>query len=340
MIYGFWNNKGGTGKTSLCFQALTTYAHHHPEEKILAVDVCPQANLSELLLGGLVGEGSNNLLEVQEDSTRTTIGGYFQERLPSPYSMPTLRSEDYILSVDNYNQNVPRNVDLLCGDPMVELQSNSITTLANTQIPGTNTWLNVIEWLSDFISNLEVEYDVVFVDANPSFSVYTQIALSACDRLVLPVMADDSSRRALQNAFSLVYGLRLPSEIYTQHAFATRIKDGGRKLPEVHAIVKNRLTQYMGPASAYSAVLSSIDQEVNELVQQNPQMFTFDDSQDGIVEVRDFQTTGVVAFAYGSPFYQLSSGRYDVEGRNVQIKRDYLDNCIEAIDHLVQAVEV
>lgn len=238
MTYGFWNNKGGTGKTSLCFQALTTYAHHHPKEKVLAVDVCPQANLSELLLGGLVGEGSDNLLEVQENSIRTTIGGYFQKRLTSPYSMPGFRSEDYILGVSSYNSNVAGNVDLLCGDPMVELQSNSITTLANTQIPGTNTWLNVIEWLSDFMANLENAYDVVFIDANPSFSVYTQIALSACERLVLPVMADDSSRRALQNAFSLVYGLKLPSEIYTQHAFATRIKDGGRKLPKVHNVVK------------------------------------------------------------------------------------------------------
>lgn len=48
-----WNNKGGTGKTSLAFQLLCDYAHSHPEKKILAIDVCPQANLSELLLGGL-----------------------------------------------------------------------------------------------------------------------------------------------------------------------------------------------------------------------------------------------------------------------------------------------
>lgn len=96
----------------------------------------------------------------------------------------------------------------------------------------------------------------------------------------------------------------------------------------------------MGPASAYSAVLTSINQEVNDLVQENPEMFTFKESQDGVVEVRDFQTTGVVAFAYGSPFYQLSSGRYDVEGRDVQIRRDYLDNCVEAIDNLVRAIEV
>lgn len=58
MIYAFWNNKGGTGKTSLSFQTITMYAKIHKKEKILAIDLCPQANLSELLLGGLLGKWS------------------------------------------------------------------------------------------------------------------------------------------------------------------------------------------------------------------------------------------------------------------------------------------
>jgi hypothetical protein len=37
-------------------------------------------------------------------------------------------------------------------------------------------------------------------------------------------------------------------------------------LPQVHMIVKNRLTQYMGPASAYAAVLRSIDSDVRRLM--------------------------------------------------------------------------
>ncbi|MDK2973578.1 MAG: hypothetical protein PWP23_3333, partial [Candidatus Sumerlaeota bacterium] len=53
MNYAFWNNKGGTGKTSLAFQAITAYAEKYPRKKILAIDICPQANLSELMLGGL-----------------------------------------------------------------------------------------------------------------------------------------------------------------------------------------------------------------------------------------------------------------------------------------------
>ena len=49
--YAFWNNKGGTGKTSLAFQSICRYAEINPNKRVLAIDVCPQANLSELLLG-------------------------------------------------------------------------------------------------------------------------------------------------------------------------------------------------------------------------------------------------------------------------------------------------
>lgn len=42
--YTFWNNKGGTGKTSLCFQTVLQYAKQHPEQHILVIDLCPQAN--------------------------------------------------------------------------------------------------------------------------------------------------------------------------------------------------------------------------------------------------------------------------------------------------------
>ena len=58
----FWNNKGGTGKTTLAFQVLSEYARQNSDKKILVIDVCPQANLSELLLGGLNEGGSDILL--------------------------------------------------------------------------------------------------------------------------------------------------------------------------------------------------------------------------------------------------------------------------------------
>jgi cellulose biosynthesis protein BcsQ len=152
------------------------------------------------------------------------------------------------------------------------------------------------------------------MDTNPSFSIYTQIALSSSDKLLLPVMADDSSRRAIQNVFSLIYGLRLPSEIYAKYAFAEKLKTANRPLPKVHLIIKNRLTQYMGPASAYQAVLTFIDNDIEKLLKSYPDIFTFQTLSEGIVDIRDFQTTGVVTFARGCPFYVLSAGHLDLLG--------------------------
>jgi cellulose biosynthesis protein BcsQ len=336
MKYAFWNNKGGTGKTSLVFQSIARYAELHPKHRVLAVDVCPQANLSELMLGGLNNKGSDKLLAEQGQVPRRSIGGYFQLRLPSPYSPPNFTATDFITKPNAQNSAVPASIDLVCGDPLLELQANASNTLANNQIPGTNPWISVVDWLRDFLAQVESTYDVIFMDCNPSFSLYTQIALATADRLVLPVMADDSSRRAIQNALSLVYGLKLPSEIYAEYAFATKLKAAGRSLPQVHLIVKNRITQYMGAASAYAAVLAAIESDITELVDKYPQFFTFTDKKKGFVEIRDFQTTGVVAFAKGQPFSQVQVGKQSINGHRVAVKEDYLVNARNAINDLAK----
>jgi len=333
--YACWNNKGGTGKTSLAFQSVAMFAERNKQAKILVVDLCPQANISELFLGGLLGQGSKNLLNLQSYSPRKTVGGYFQERLPSPYSMPQINLQNFISKPCQFNRNISDNVDLLAGDALVELQSNAISTLANTQIPGTDTWLKIVDWLNDFIQNLSNDYDYIFVDANPSFSIYTQIALAAVDFVVLPVMADDSSRRAVQNAFSLVHGINLPSAIYSQHNFSSRLTAAGRAAPQFHVFPKNRLTQYMGSASAYHSVLTSIDQMILAVLSSSPSVFSFNHINDGIVELRDFQTTGVVAFAFGLPFTALRPGKYSMPGRETQVRADYLQNCIDSMDMLI-----
>jgi hypothetical protein len=149
-------------------------------------------------------------------------------------------------------------------------------------------------------------------------------------------MADDSSRRAIQNAFSLIYGLKLPSDIYAKYAFATKLRAAGRQLPQVHLIAKNRITQYMGEASAYAAVLDSIEKDVSELLRVQESMFTFDRTSSGMVSIRDFQTTGVVAYARGCPFYTMPTGRLDIGGMRVRVEPNYKKHCIEAIDKIVE----
>ena len=330
--YSIWNNKGGTGKTSLAFQAVTRFAQLNLEKRILIIDMCPQANISEILLGGQEGGGSDNLLQNQGKIPRCSIGGYFDLRLRSPYSPPAFNAIDYISKPNQYNANIPKNIDLVCGDPLLELQAIAMNTLANADLPGVNSWLGVIDWLHDLLSHLS--YDYVFIDTNPSFSMYTQIGLAASDSVILPVMADDSSRRAIQNAFSLIYGLKLPSEVYENYTFAKKLTDAGRDLPKIHKIVKNRLTQYMGTSSAYNAVLVGIDEDLRELIKQYPQYFNFNTPVKGTLDIRDFGTTGVVAFARGCPFSNMPVGKLTLAGKRVQVKEEYRTQALDAIDNL------
>src|SRR5262249_33797798 len=65
--YAFWNNKGGVGKSYLSFVASCEYAHRHPEADVYVIDMCPQANVSETLLGGFA-------------TSSTALHGYINRR--------------------------------------------------------------------------------------------------------------------------------------------------------------------------------------------------------------------------------------------------------------------
>jgi hypothetical protein len=52
------------------------------------------------------------------------------------YTVPTFDPRDFTTTPSKFNSRIPANIDLVCGDPLLELQANAINTLSNTQIPG------------------------------------------------------------------------------------------------------------------------------------------------------------------------------------------------------------
>jgi chromosome partitioning protein len=78
--YALWNNKGGVGKSYLTFQIACEYARSHPDQKVLVIDLCPQANCSSMLLGGMI-LGNNALDALSQANPRVTISGYISDWL-------------------------------------------------------------------------------------------------------------------------------------------------------------------------------------------------------------------------------------------------------------------
>lgn len=56
------------GKTFLCFAVASGYALQHPDFKVVVIDMCPQANISEILLGGN-GNGGEILQKLNRSTT-------------------------------------------------------------------------------------------------------------------------------------------------------------------------------------------------------------------------------------------------------------------------------
>jgi cellulose biosynthesis protein BcsQ len=272
-LYALWNNKGGVGKSYLTFQIACEYARTHRDQKVLVIDLCPQANASSMLLGGII-KGEDQLNEISGRSPRRTIAGYIDERIRSPYVSPKVGAR-FFLQVSKINGQVPDNLFLVVGDEELEVQSSRVSNATN---PGpVDAWRIVHGWVSDLIADIRASWNVqdstVFIDCNPSFSIYTELAMSASDRLIIPFSADGSSNRAVRAVLALLYGItRVKGAAQSEYYLNT---DRFRmKTPKVYCYVGNRLTQMnLAAAKAFKTVVSEIGKEIWAVWTANPGFF-------------------------------------------------------------------
>lgn len=272
--YAFWNNKGGVGKSFLCFVAASEYAHLYPDTDVYVIDLCPQANVSEILL--VEPEILRSLITKKP---RATVVGYLEARLNSPFRMiPDV--SPYVCRPGEFNENLPDNLLLVCGDNLLEIISEAIRQTSQLAIP-INTWQQVLNWIRDFTVKLRDNSgnrDVLFIiDCNPSFAIYTQLALVAAENIVVPFTADDSSRRSLENVVALLYGYGTNDpklQAYSRISFSKKAKEEGLNVPKLHTFVSNRVTRYGGRASkAFEAVSTTIKETIDQLHNNHRQIY-------------------------------------------------------------------
>jgi chromosome partitioning protein len=350
-IYALWNNKGGVGKSYLTFQIAAEYARTHAEENILVIDLCPQANSSSMLLGGMV-RGEAALDELGSANPRRTLAGYIRERITSPYVNPQVGA-NYLTHVRPRNNSIPNNLYLVVGDGELEILGSRV--FGATRPGPTDAWNIVHRWINDLINDARQRWNVdnltVFIDCNPSFSIYTELALAAAQRLIIPFSADGSSRRAVRTVLNLLYGdIRQPGAERSE--FARNMEAAGRQLPEIYCYVGNRLTQAnRGSATAFRTVVNAIGDEIWAMWQTNPGAFCVHPSgtpspvnrnsfrQMFQFEVVDANTASVVSGALGIPIVELTSGVHVISGRNHTVNQSQLDRQQPNIQDLVATIE-
>lgn len=347
--YGVWNNKGGVGKSTICFHLAARYAEQHPDTDVLVIDLCPQANASMMLLGGGTA-GENAVLAHCTALTPRTVVGYLSSVISGGSGAPLPNPTDFLVQVSQSNRKLTDNIYLLCGDGNLEPMAPAINSAAAAPplTPQAQPWRWIHLIFRQFIQDLaqrSADRDwMVFVDTNPSFSIYTELALSAVDRLITPVNADDSSRVATNAMFILLHGQHPPHPIYGSWTFAARAPQQNVPIPQIHLVVGNRLTQYGGAAAAFSALSDATADTLWAAFQRHPNYFTarnhvprtlaaFRDAYS--VPLRDFNTAGVVAAHLGDRLSEMRGGHYPVHGGSVQINRERVVECLDALDAVI-----
>ena len=300
--YAFWNNKGGVGKSFLCFVAASEYAHRNKGTDVYVIDLCPQGNVSEILLGGSVNELVNPLDKLLGASPRSTIGGYLEARLNSPFQMVGNVS-DFVCRPAEFNRDIPENIYLVCGDNLLEILSEAIRQTSQLSIP-TDSWKQVLNWIKDLTVALRRqsgERDTLFVvDCNPSFAIYTQLALVASDNVVVPFTADDSSRRGIENVVALLYGVSADpkTESYARLSFSRRAREEGVDIPKLHTFVSNRVTFYEGkPSKAFEAASKEIKATMDSIYKKHRDIYAFPQQKpsESFINVPDYHSACIIA---------------------------------------------
>lgn len=349
--YALWNNKGGVGKSYLTFQLACEYARTHPTQNVLVIDVCPQANASSMLLGGM-RNGEMELDKLGSANPRLTIAGYIRERISSPYHNPA-KGANYLLQVQQVNKAVPPNLYLIPGDEELEVLASRVT---NATSPGPDdAWSKVHLWLSDLIQDVRVRWNVsaitVFIDCNPSFGIYTELAMSASDRLIIPFSADGSSRRAVRSVLALLYGVtRAPGG--QQSEYFIKSQRFRLAVPKIYCYVGNRLTQAnFASASAFKTVVDAIGNEIWQIWINNPGNFYVHPTGEPPpstriafkrmfqYEVVDANTASVVSQALGIPIVTLTAGSKRLVGKTAIVNQTQLNKQQPNIKALVATIE-
>jgi cellulose biosynthesis protein BcsQ len=288
--YMLWNNRGGTGKTMFTYHLANKYAVKHPDKTVLVIDMCPQADLSHAFLGldenkmdyvSQIGTLKRDPMIVGDQKVAKTVSGYLDLATSTSLSMNTknltIDPRTFLFNISKFNPLLARNIYLLCGDASLELIGRSLEQKRNQHSSisqfGQYAWKYVTCCLKQFVRKIAERKGIklaVFIDSNSSFSILTEIALAASDKLIIPITDDHLRRNSFEYMFALLYGFSQPSNVYFYYrhfSFYYKALEHDITLPKIHLIL-NRLTTINKNDSAWEFIF--------DLYKKHPQSFTQD----------------------------------------------------------------
>ena len=180
-----FNQKGGVGKSSITVNLASLSAHHGL--KTLVIDLDPQSNASQYLLGDAASfNGRQQALEPNIENFYQEVLGSSNKSLIGNTLGALLKSRSQ--GLESYTHQSPFNhLDILVASPSLGALEHSLESK------------HKIYKLRDGLKRLAHDFDRVYIDTPPAFNFFSLSALIAADRVIVPFDCDVFSKRALQS---------------------------------------------------------------------------------------------------------------------------------------------
>jgi len=341
--YLLWNNKGGVGKTFLSYMLAVEYASNNPDEDVVVIDACPQTNVSEMILGGN-GKGAAIVNDFSENNR--TIAGYIKERFNTKQTSKLGSESTYFVQASKYNNKMPNNLYILPGDMDLDICSKIINHLGISPIR--HAWKISRSLINDLITSFELQQEstgrkqTYIIDCNPSFSNYTENAIVAANRIIIPCTADAASIRGIKNLFKLIFNISIDNQTISDEFedFYQDSQKSGLELPKIHLFVQNRSRSNTRDAAQ---AFQSHAEEINRLVEQEitenfKDILTSTDFDTRVINIKDGNTLVSIINHEGCPLSSLQHKKYSIYGKETQANQKQIDALKTDINELVKLI--